>query len=643
MSFRYDINGLRAIAVIAVVLFHFNAVWVPGGFAGVDVFFVISGFLMTGIIFKGFENNSFNLFKFYVARANRIIPAMAVLCLVLLVFGWFYLPPLDYQQLGTHVASSMGFFSNINYWREFGYFDPGTHEKWLLHTWSLSVEWQFYIIYPAVLMVLKNFLSLQQIKRLLIVGVILGFGFCAYATIAWPRSAYYLLPTRAWEMMFGGIAYLYPLSLKNSQKKILELLGIGLIIGSYIFISNKTSWPGHLALLPVLGAYLLIIANNQNSVFTNNAVFQAIGKWSYSIYLWHWPVVVFGYYVEINNWWIYGIPLSILFGYLSHRFIESYKWTPWQEWRHIAAVKPVWMILSIGAFALFIHLTAGYEKHYSEAILTATKAQQHKNPYNCMTPQGDESVLLAHCYIGNKNNIKAVLIGDSHADSLTTSIVSTLNLKEDGILAFVRVLCPFVINAKSNRDNEICYKENFARIEEVRKSYAGVPIIVISRWPVYVYGQSDPKRIINGDNRPSMYFGEVKHMNESELLQEFSKNLTETLCTLPKNSPVYVTQPIPEMGRNIPVSMSKALILGKTNTDFSIDREMYLEKNAKVRNIVADAATKCGTTVLDPSEILCQSGRCIADHQGKPIYYDGDHLNEYGSELLTPMFSKYFN
>lgn len=130
MKFRTDINGLRAIAVIAVMLFHFNAAWMPGGFVGVDVFFVISGFLMTGIIFKDLEHEKFSILKFYVARANRIIPALAALCLVLMVFGWFYLTPFDYKLLGKHAASSMTFLSNISYWKESGYFEAGTHEKW---------------------------------------------------------------------------------------------------------------------------------------------------------------------------------------------------------------------------------------------------------------------------------------------------------------------------------------------------------------------------------------------------------------------------------------------------------------------------------------------------------------------------------
>ncbi|HDC4429464.1 TPA: acyltransferase, partial [Enterobacter asburiae] len=165
MKFRHDINGLRAIAVMAVVLFHFNPSMLPGGFIGVDVFFVISGFLMTSIIVGGINNNSFNIAKFYCARANRIIPALSVLCITLLIFGWFNLTPSDYKMLAKHAASSIGFISNIIYMGETGYFDASSHEKWLLHTWSLSVEWQFYIFYPLLIILLKKFISLESIKK----------------------------------------------------------------------------------------------------------------------------------------------------------------------------------------------------------------------------------------------------------------------------------------------------------------------------------------------------------------------------------------------------------------------------------------------------------------------------------------------
>ncbi|MDW3136745.1 acyltransferase family protein [Vibrio sp. 1288] len=361
MQFRKDINGLRAIAVIAVVLFHFNASWMPGGFAGVDVFFVISGFLMTGIIFRGIEQENFSILKFYVARANRIIPALAVLCLLLLVFGWFYLTPLDYRALGKHVGSSMGFLSNIIYWRESGYFDAASHEKWLLHTWSLSAEWQFYIIYPLVLVAMRKFMSLKAMKATVLVGTVLGFIFCVIATYKWPNPAYYLLPTRAWEMMIGGVAYLYPLKLAENKKKVFEWVGLALIILSYIFISKENLWPGYLALIPVFGAFLLIQAQRNDSIVTDNIVFQSLGKWSYSIYLWHWPIVVaISYYTLSDTFQYLGIMLSLYLGFLSNRYIESFPLR--NSFNHIydfLRCQPLYYLLTFGLFSCYVFLTNG--------------------------------------------------------------------------------------------------------------------------------------------------------------------------------------------------------------------------------------------------------------------------------------------
>lgn len=326
MQFRKDINGLRAIAVIAVVLFHFNDSWMPGGFAGVDVFFVISGFLMTGIIFRGLEQKNFSIWTFYIARANRIIPALAVLCSVVLILGWFYLNPIDYKTLSIHAASSITFLSNIFYWRESSYFDAISHEKWLLHTWSLSVEWQFYIIYPLVLFVLNKYITNLWLKRCVLLGAALSFILCVVATYKWSTPAYYLLPTRAWEMMVGGVAYLYPLAVKNKYKKSIEWLGLILIFLSYFLISKENAWPGYLALIPVLGVYLIIQSNRNESFILNNIVLQKIGTWSYSIYLWHWPLVVVIYFYGLSSGLIYfGIVLSVFLGFISNKYVEGFR------------------------------------------------------------------------------------------------------------------------------------------------------------------------------------------------------------------------------------------------------------------------------------------------------------------------------
>lgn len=324
MNFRKDINGLRAIAVIAVVLFHFNASWMPGGFVGVDIFFVISGFLMTGIICKGLENNSFSVRRFYTARANRIVPALAVLCFVMLLFGWFFLAPDIYRSVGSAVTSSISFLSNFSYWGQTGYFNPDAKEKWLLHTWSLSTEWQFYIIYPLLLLGARRWLSLQGIKNIVLLTAVIGYIFCVFSTKLWPDFSYYLLPARAWEMLVGGVAFLFPFSLSKRLELGCQATGILLIVISCIFISAQAMWPGYLAIVPAFGAFMVIQSQRNDSLLTGNVVFQKIGLWSYSIYLWHWPLAVFLNYSNNESQIAQGLAviLSIGIGFLSYRYIE---------------------------------------------------------------------------------------------------------------------------------------------------------------------------------------------------------------------------------------------------------------------------------------------------------------------------------
>jgi peptidoglycan/LPS O-acetylase OafA/YrhL len=409
LKFRKDINGLRAIAVIAVLIFHFNASLMPGGFAGVDVFFVISGFLMTGIIFKEIEQKNFSILNFYIARANRIIPALAALCLVLLVFCWFYLPPLKSYELAKHVVSSMGFLSNVIYWKEYGYFDAVSNEKWLLHTWSLSAEWQFYIIYPLFLVAMRKFMSLKTMKAIVLMGTLLGFIFCVISTYQWPTPTYYLLPTRAWEMMIGGVAYLYPIKLLK-EKKQFEWIGLALIIASFFLISKNSPWPGYLAIFPVLGTYLIIQSQCKNSLITSNIVFQKIGAWSYSIYLWHWPLVVAIYYYSLSDGFIYpGIGLSVLLGFLSYKYIEKIKFrNDFSSLKSYLKFKPLYMVLFVGFLggSLFTYF------HYQLVNIEKYKMANRNGYEYCFRPSGGESD--PNCLIGNDNKIPRIIaLGDS--------------------------------------------------------------------------------------------------------------------------------------------------------------------------------------------------------------------------------------
>ncbi|WP_201582658.1 acyltransferase family protein [Psychrobacter jeotgali] len=430
MKFRKDINGLRALAVISVVLFHFNAAWMPGGFAGVDVFFVISGFLMTGIIFRGIEQQNFSILKFYVARANRIIPALALLCLVLLVFGWFYLTPMEYKALGKHAASSVSFLSNIVYWTEANYFDAASHEKWLLHSWSLSVEWQFYIIYPLILVAMRKFMSIKTMKVMLIVGTVVGFIFCALASYRWASASYYLLPTRAWEMMIGGVAYLYPWTLSEKRKKLVEWVGIISIIGSYFLVSATDPWPGYLALFPVIGSFLIIQAQRNDSFITSNIVFQKLGSWSYSIYLWHWPLVVAIYIFSMPDQYIYiGMALSILLGFLSYKYVERIKFkSNFNSLLSYFRSKPIYIAGFVGVIAGLVFIQNGVGSRFSLSATDTAIAKDLVIPYRsngyCFYSSHDPSFVVSqsvgtNCYLGDKEKQSTTLLfGDSYAGHL---------------------------------------------------------------------------------------------------------------------------------------------------------------------------------------------------------------------------------
>lgn len=640
MNFRYDINGLRAIAVLAVVLFHFNPQWLPGGFAGVDVFFVISGFLMTSIIFSGVEKNTFNLFKFYNARANRIVPVLAAMSAVLLVFGWFYLLPTDYRDLGRQVEKSALFVSNLLFAKGGGYFDTAEHTKWLLHTWSLSVEWQFYIFFPIIIIALKKYLSFSNLKRVVLGLFLASFIYCIYATYKDSKTAYFLLTSRAWEMLLGGLAFLYPWSLKNKLHQIFtQCLGIILIVASYFLMSKDTPWPGYMALIPVLGAYLIVVANYQNNFLINNPISNSIGKWSYSIYVWHWPLVVLGFYFAFENWWIYGIPLSILLGFLSYQFIEKINFSRYSSWKEIYKVKPFYIFLIVLACGYVVKETDGVEFKNSQYVKAILKAKTDTNQYNCIT-NWDTSEIY-ECVIGNKNNIKAIVIGDSHANAIITAITSIYNLAEDGVILISTHGCPLLTKSQYYDSKNKCPEQNIKRFNMLKQNkYPDAKLILIGRWSYYIHGDNDPALINPGEGiRPIIYFNNDKKMSINEKYTIFNAEFQKTLCRATKLNTTYVLLPIPEMPINIPEYYAKNK-LKNINQPFVLNLKDYYSRSNNIIKIIKSNAKICNAEILDPTEILCKHGKCISEYNNFPIYQDGNHLNQNGSKLLIPLFKK---
>jgi peptidoglycan/LPS O-acetylase OafA/YrhL len=624
MQYRKDINGLRAIAVIAVVLFHFNASWLPGGFAGVDVFFVISGFLMTGIIFRGIEQENFSILKFYVARANRIIPALAVLCLVLLIFCWFYLTPLDYKALGKHVASSLGFLSNVVYWREAGYFDASSHEKWLLHTWSLSAEWQFYIIYPLVLVVMRKFMSVKAMKATVLLGTLLGFIFCVIATYKWPNPSYYLLPTRAWEMMIGGVAYLYPFTIQEKRKKLMEWLGFALIVASYLLISKDNPWPGYLAIFPALGAFLIIQAQSNDSIITSNVVFQKLGAWSYSIYLWHWPLVVVIYYFSLNEVYIYlGIVLSVLFGFISNRYIEQIKFrNDFDSLLTYLKCKPLYMALVVCVVGGVTFIENGFIKlapYEYQSLIQNAKPSPYRN--KCHISEYQDPAESCE-YFGS--DISWATFGDSHSVEIAYALADKLKLDGIGLKHFSFSGC------------KLSYKE-IESFSECSKWYnETVNYILNDKKIMNVVFNHRFINIFGGDatNYPAHYNSVV-----TDEVIRITKNMDELIFELASNKEnVYIFYPIPELHRNINQLIGKALrnensLINILGTDLA----WYEERNKYIINHFDNSNYPENVHLLKPQDVFCDEKNCYAVKNGIPLYFDYDHPSIVGAAKLVEL------
>lgn len=501
MGFRNDINGLRAIAVAAVVLFHFNVAGFSGGFVGVDVFFVISGYLMTGMIVPHVEAGNFSLLGFYLARARRIVPALAALCCAAIVTGWLVLLPRDFAALGSHVASALLFVSNIVFNREAGYFDIAPYDKWLLHTWSLSVEWQFYMLYPAAVMILFRIAGMRLVKAAIVGGCVASLLLSAYATVRWPTSAFYLLPTRAWELLAGGIVFLYPVSLPARAMKLLEVVGLSIIGYSCLRFSHLDKWPGHLAATPVLGSMMVLWARQNESVFTANRASKLIGAWSYSIYLWHWPIVVGLHYLGTasSSMWIVGaIVSSIMAGWASFVLIESAnrhkpspgKFLSWHYTRLVAG--PVFLagfgtavffadgvpskIRSIndGARAQFIEK---YRELHESGLVSAYR--QECDFYDWETKHAKANI-YASC-TNTAAGRTVFLWGDSHAQALSLGLRKIVGI---GAVAQVATSgCPPDIEGKSPSPIENnCVLSNDFALSEIARLRPDVVIVAQQKW-----------------------------------------------------------------------------------------------------------------------------------------------------------------
>jgi peptidoglycan/LPS O-acetylase OafA/YrhL len=333
MKYRADIDGLRALAVLPVVLYHMGfSRYMPGGFIGVDIFFVISGYLITSIITANIESNSYSLADFYNRRIKRIFPVLFVLYITVAILSLLSHFPSESETVGNSIASSVFFVSNILFYYSSGYFDTTSDSNFLLHTWSLSVEEQFYVLFPIILYTMKNLTKNQRLLTLTTIAVA-SFLTSTYLVKNDASAAYYLVHSRAWELMLGALLAIHaPKSLTKPAAELLGITGLVLILSSCFFINKATPFPGLAALPACLGTVAIIysgISNTWISTILGNPILRFFGLISYSLYLWHWPIWVFfdekfqfeglsGFLAKIGL-----IILSIIVATISWQYIEK--------------------------------------------------------------------------------------------------------------------------------------------------------------------------------------------------------------------------------------------------------------------------------------------------------------------------------
>jgi len=437
MNYRREIDGLRALAVLPVILFHAGFEVFSGGFVGVDIFFVISGYLITSIILAELELGTFSIVNFYERRARRILPALFLVVLVCIPFAWHWLLPSDMKDFSRSLVAVSLFASNFLFWNESGYFDTASELKPLLHTWSLAVEEQYYVIFPLFLMISWR-IGKQQILVLLAIIFTASLAAAQWSSVAKPATAFFLLPTRGWELLLGAFTAFYlsqadRFEFSRPLREIFGWLGLALIIFS-VFIYNKlTPFPGFYALAPTVGTAMIILFATPATTagkFIGNRVFVGLGLISYSAYLWHQPLFAMARHRILGepSWHVFALlsAAALTLAYFSWRFVEL----PFRDKLRFTRKSIFLLALILSIFLIYfgsLGYNKGFEHRFNRQLVgDVGHAEFHKyiddNYYDCEPNAIAKQALSWQGYLRCKQSKKGVpdvvLLGDSHAEHL---------------------------------------------------------------------------------------------------------------------------------------------------------------------------------------------------------------------------------
>ena len=655
-QFRPEVDGLRAVAIIPVLLFHAGINAFAGGFFGVDVFFVISGYLITMQLATSEKTGLQLLRNFYHRRIRRLFPAIAVVSLSTALIAFLIMTPSQLKPFFSSFTATQVFFQNFYLWQNSGYWDQSLETSPLMHTWSLAVEEQFYFLFPFLFVFTKIRRSTNALTT--IAGAVFIISFFAAITRLGTSSigAFFLLPYRAWELMAGALVALYEFKrLGQSQtrqhlQKAATNLGLVLILVSIVVGDKNTYHPGFMTLLPVVGTSLVIAFGRQSSVTSkilSKRLFTDIGKLSYGLYLWHFPILAIWRVkkgTELANPEVFVAMLAtFVLAYLMWRFAE----TPFRDFVR-TKTRTVALVASIGFVALVTIGVAGQQTAFgktSSKELALLEAQAEVPEFRDNCEEVDFEAPISGCIIGSNQLVgsmgEVVLLGDSHAGALKDSLSSKLLERNVSGMSFVKAGCPPVSDIIMDPVEKFNCTEFNQIIDLVLGESKITDVILFARWTFYIEGT----RFTNFKGyREEGYEVEFTAPNTSfksteERINYLGDQVKLTIERLESTGKrVHLVYPLPELGWD-PITYAKVFIdRGESwHRKLDIPYEDFLARTQRTFGEL-DRATSNLTNAVFASDLVCNnqiSDWCVASSENTLYYGDNDHLNKNGNKLLA--------
>ena len=662
LSYRPDIDGLRAIAVAIVVAFHAGVPGFSGGFVGVDVFFVISGYLITGLLVAELrETGSISLSRFYARRVRRLLPALALVLASTLVLGSVVLLAVDGEQqdLAKSALAAALSWSNIFFWLGSNYFSTQADLIALLHTWSLSVEEQYYLVWPTLLITLmlvagKQWRSFTRLllAALLLVGIV-AFAVSVHTTNTNPTAAFFLMPMRAWEFALGGGLVLaapaiarWPTFVRAS----LFVIGVVMIGYATVAIDGGVAYPGTAALWPTLGTVALIAAGCGSAFapvqgWLSSQGMVAIGQLSYSWYLWHWPLLSLARASDLGERYL-PRDVTIAFvslglAWLTYRFVEhpirSRQYPGFRATRTTLLSGAAMSAVVVGC-ALALGVVAQYSRaHPADRQARITADAVHDRPPDtevCLEKQHARFRVLQHdkrCITRPSAPVDIVLWGDSHANHwfpLMRAASRELNMN---VQEFTRAACPPLLGVMPYDEGRIdheCEHFNQAAVAEIeRLGRSGLKgVVIASRWPAYL-GRPSP----DGSLQARLSYGDAP-LDPQQSEAALRLGLSNAIDRLEHAGlRVLVVGSTPEFHYSVP-----QCLLRRPVQECSMPRAAVDARRGRSMLVVANTVVSNGAHMFDPLHFFCDAAYCYPIHDHTVMFSDPQHLTAAGSPLLEP-------